>query len=148
MELLVAGSILAVTMTAIVSLFVFVFRVTQRSDDKSIAYNIARKEVEYIRSEGFSNALIVRNTDGTIASKFGDGTRVTYYSNTGAALASSQGATYSATLVVTSDRFDTVSGGGTRPAQDSIRTVIVTVRRISTNEVVHKDGTLLTRSGV
>jgi hypothetical protein len=63
-------------------------------------------------------------------------------------LASSQGATYSATLVVTSDRFDTVSGGGTRPAQDSIRTVIVTVRRMSTNEVVHKDGTLLTRSGV
>lgn len=146
--LLVAGVILSVSIAAIVSLFSFSFGMTQRNDDKSAAYNIAREEIEYIRSEGFSNTIITRASDGTITSKFRDGTRVTYYSADGVKLATSTGAHYSATLVVTSDRTDVQIDGTIRPAADSMRTVIVTVRELAGGTVVHTDGTVLVRSGV
>ena len=126
-ELLIGGLIMAVSLAAIVSLFAFAFTITQRNDDKSVAYNIAREELERIRFEGFSNALVVRDSGGTVTSKFHDGTRVTYYNSAGVALASSTGAAYSATLVITSDEVVTLSDGSIRPADDALRTVSVTV---------------------
>ena len=147
-ELLVAGVITSVSLAAIVSMFVFAFSLTKSHDDKSVGYNIARLELEYIRSEGFSNAIVVKDINGVVTSKYQDGTRTTYYSPAGVALANSTGAGYSATLVVTSDKFDTVSGGALRPAADCSRTVIVTIRSLPSNTVVHTDGTILVRSGI
>lgn len=147
-EVLVAGIILSVCVAAIVSVFYFGFQVTQHSDDKSVGYNIARLELERIRVEGFDNAVIVRDGVGVITSRGLDGTETLYYDSTGAKLATSSGAFYSVTVVITSDKLDTVSGGGQRPADDALRTVIVTVRRISDSSVVHKDGTSIARSGV
>jgi Tfp pilus assembly protein PilV len=147
-EVLIAGSIMAVSLAAIVSLFAFAFNITRQNDDKSVAYNIARQELEHIRFEGFSNALIVRNDDGSVQSKFQDGTRTTFYDTAGKALLNNSGAAYSAVLVVTSNQLDVVTGGGTRPSEDAKRTVIVTVRRLSDNSVVHQDGTMMVRSGV
>lgn len=146
--LLVAGVIVAVSLAAIASLFSFSFNMTQRNDEKSVAYNIARIEMEYIRSEGFSNALITRDSTGTITSKFKDGSRVTYYDGAGNKLANSTGAAYSSTLVISSDRSDTMNDGSLRPAADATRTVIITVRELGGGTAVHTDGTLLVRSGV
>ena len=147
-EVLAAGVIFAVSLAAIVSMFAFVFGMTQRNDDKSVAYNIARIELEKVRFEGFSNALVTKNSSGVVTSKFVDGTRVSYYDGAGTLLSNNTGAVYSATLVVTSSQLDTMSDGTQRPAADSTRTAIVTVRRASTNEVLHTDGTQMVRSGV
>jgi uncharacterized protein (TIGR02598 family) len=147
-EVLIAISIMGVCIAALTSLFLFSFNLTRNSDERSTGYNIARRELERIRSEGFKNTIIVRDSDGNITSQGRDGTEVIYYSNQGTRLSSSSGATYSATVVVTSDKLDTLSGGGTRPAADALRTVIVTVRKISNSSVVFTDGTFIVRSGV
>jgi len=147
-EVLVASLILSVSLAAIVSMFVFGFKITQRSDDTSIAYNISRQELERIRSEGFKNTIIVRDSGGAVTSRGLDGTETLYFGSTGTKLVDSTGAAYSMSITVTSDKLDTVSGGGQRPSDDSLRTVIVTVTRLSDNTVVHREGTCLSRSGV
>lgn len=147
-ELLVGGLIMAVSLAAIVSLFAFSFSITKQNDDKSVAYNIARKELEHIRFEGFSNAIVIRDSNGVVTSKFRDGTRVTYYDSAGIPLANSTGAAYAATLVVTSDEIVTLSDGSHRPADDALRTVKVTVSKYPGGEAIHSDGTYMARSGV
>jgi type II secretory pathway pseudopilin PulG len=147
-ELLVGGLIMAVSLAAIVSLFAFAFTITQQNDDKSVAYNIARKELEQIRFEGFANALVIRDANGVVTSKFRDGSRVTYYSASGNALPNSTGAAYRATLTITSDELVTLSDGSQRPADDCLRTVKVAVAKYPSAELVFTDGTFMARSGV
>jgi Tfp pilus assembly protein PilV len=146
-EVLVAGVIMAMSLAAIASMFSFGFRVTRRSDDKSVAYNISRKELERIRSEGFKNTIIVRNSEGVITSQGRDGSETVYYNTSGTKLSNSSGATYSVSITVTSDRSDTV-GGVSRPADDALRTVLISVTSLADNTVVFSDGTYLTRSGL
>jgi Tfp pilus assembly protein PilV len=146
-EVLVAGVLLTVSLAAIASMFTFGFRVTKRTDDQSVAYNISRKELERIRSEGFSNAVIVRDVNGVVTSKGRDGSETIYYNANGTKLANSTGAAYSVAISIVSDSFDTV-GGIQRPAGDALRTVTLTVRSLADNTVVLTDGTFLARSGL
>ena len=147
-EVLVAGVIMSISLAAIVSMFLFSYRITQRSDDTSLAYNISRQELERIRAEGFKNTVLVRDGNGVVTSRGLDGTETLYFDSVGTKLANSSGAAYSVLISVTSDRLDTLNGGGQRPADDALRTVLVTVTRLYDNTVVHREGTCLSRSGV
>jgi Tfp pilus assembly protein PilV len=147
-EVLVASAIMSVSLAAIVSMFVFGYRITQHSDDTSIAYNVCRQELERVRLEGFKNTVLVRDVNGVVISRGLDGTETFYYSLNGTKLENSTGAAYSVIITIISDKFDTITGGVLRPADDSLRTVTVVVTRLSDNTVVHREGTYLSRSGV
>src|SRR5690348_4220915 len=77
-EVLIAISIMGVCIAALTTLFLFSFNLSRNSDERSTGYNIARRELERIRSEGFKNTIIVRDSGGNITSQGRDGTEVIY----------------------------------------------------------------------
>lgn len=138
-EVLVATIILSVCLSAILGLASFAFNITGQSDERSIAYAVGRDAIELVRTQGFDYAV-----GGTGA----DGSETFYYDRDGVKLGSSTGAEYSATITVTSDVSETTADGSVRPTDQAIRTVIVVVVRLSTGQEVHREGTMLARSGV
>jgi hypothetical protein len=79
-----------------------------------------------------------------------EGTTTLYYDSVGGQENGSNfaDARFRLDRTVTSDKFTTVSGGSTHPSDTSMRTVVVTVTDVRSNEVIEKTGTILVRSGV
>jgi type II secretory pathway pseudopilin PulG len=131
-ECLVASIIVAVGIMGVMALWGFSMDLTVTSDERAVAYNVVRRSIERVKSQGFKNAP--------------EGTSVLYYDASGGGESASRGSLrYSATIVVTSSAYNT---GTTNPADNSIRTVVTTVRRLSDNKVLEIGGTYLVRGGL
>ena len=144
-EVLVSSLILALSLLAALSLYGFSMTLVEKTGDEGYAYNIARRWLEDARQKGFPYT------------KLPEGTTTRYYTAKGmdsggtdpnGSSSSFADAKFRMDRVVISDKFTTVSGGATHPADTSLRTVTVTVTRISTGQVVEQTGTTLVRSGV
>lgn len=133
-ESLVASVIIAVCIMGVVSLWGFSMNMTTNTDDRAVGYNLVRRAVEKAKSLGFSGAP--------------EGTAVLYYDAAGGGESGSRGnLKFSVMTVVTSSLFE-IQNGVTRPADNAVRTVVVTVRTVSNGATVEKGGTLLVRGGL
>lgn len=137
MEILIASLLATVVLMGLVRLWQFSYGMTLSTDDRGVAYNIARKAIENVRTTGFKYTA-----DGTVIRYFGpDG-----LSESQTATANSR---YKLTLVVTTDRFITNSQTGAQePAPLALRTVAATVTLHPQGTVLHTSGCTLSRSGV
>jgi Tfp pilus assembly protein PilV len=139
-EGLVAALIMGICMMGAVSLWNFSFNATQRHENTSVAYQLARRNLEAVKQKGFNFA------EYTAASPL-----IYYYDSSGSVEASTAAAgttAYKVTISVVSDRLDTSTTGATRPNDSALRTVIVTVYNYPGNVEMARMGTLLARSGV
>ena len=135
-EVLVASAILAVSLAGVASMWYFSYNMSTTTDTRGAAYAIGRHVLEEIKETGFRYAS--------------EGTTTLYYDSNGgsASTTSSRSSAYQVTVVITSDKFSTSTSGGTVPADDALRTVVLTVTRLSDNTTVYQTGTYLVRSGV
>ncbi len=131
-EVLVAGLVLATSVVALVQFMYVNFQLTGKAQDISSGYSMARSAVESVREQGFTNAAEGNTT------VYYDG-NATYPPSTSKA----SGSVYSCLTNVTSDTFS-----GASPATTALRTVTVTVTRISTSQVVYTTTTALANLGV
>jgi Tfp pilus assembly protein PilV len=127
-EALIAVAIMFISVAAMVSLWNFSFHMTTQADNEGVAYTIGRHETERIKQSGFDFAP--------------EGTSMTYYSAQGVAHAVKQNG----------DRFQvttTVTSSDTYPANDSKRTVTVTVFSLSPSmETLYHTGMMLVKAGI
>jgi type II secretory pathway pseudopilin PulG len=131
MESLVATAILGVLIAGMVSLWVFMFNLTIKVDNSGIAYSLGRQAIEQVKQTGFYNTS--------------EGTTTLYYdANEG-----SQSAVVAGNHVykVVTDVKSGVLADNGAPADDTLRTVTVTVYLVATNNAVYTMGTYLVRAG-
>jgi len=141
-EVLVASLILAVSLCAMASMWYFSFNMSGNTDSKGVAYAVGRHALEEVKQNGFRYAA--------------EGTTTLYYDNTGGSESTTQqsNSVYQVTVSVTSDKLSTSQSGQSVPADDALRTVIVTVSLLTqegstpSGTAVYTTGTYLTRSGV
>ncbi len=136
-EALVSSLILSVCLLAMLSLFTFSFNLTLRHNRTSQAYNLARHTIERVRQASFKFAP--------------EGTQVRYYDANGGNESSTNftGAMFRVTQNITSSEYERDSGGNIVGWADGcLRTVVVTVVLLPSNEEFAKTGTYLARSGV
>jgi Tfp pilus assembly protein PilV len=136
-ESLVASLLATVVLMGLVRLWGFGYKMTMSTNDKAIAYNLARQTTERVRGTGFNITL--------------DGTDIRYYDAAGLGESYTQTSAhrFRVTLVVTTDRLMTNSQtGATQPAPTALRTAKITVTLIPTNEVLQQTTTHLARAGV
>jgi len=141
-EVMVAALILAVSLCAMASMWYFSFNMSGNTDSKGVAYAIGRHALEEVKENGFRYAA--------------EGTTTLYYDNSGGGESTTQqnSSFYQVTVVVTSDKLSTSDSGASVPADDALRSVVVTVTLLQaqgsmpTGTVVYTTGTYLARSGV
>ena len=138
MEVLVAALIVGSSLAALVSAWRFSYFLTIRTDDKGIAYSLARQTVETVKQTGFTNTAEI-----TVAAPV-----VHYFNaqeqNLDAAPASAR---YKVSLSVVSDALVSGSSPAT-PTPDALRTVTVTVTLLQTGETLYQTSAYLARAGV
>lgn len=136
-EVLAASLIVSVAVTGSVSLFFEMLNMTRGNRDGTAAAELARYASEQAHFKGFQMLV--------------DGTTVRYYNSSGtiSSEATSQASSsyFSVTTVVSSDKTQT-SSSGNRISPLALRTVTVTVRRLSDNRTMEKWGTYFARGGV
>lgn len=126
-----ASLVLVIGLVGIGNLFFTVYNLTGESANASVAYNMARDQIENVHAQGFYNAT--------------EGTTTVYYDNKGANPSSTKGSNrYSVVIVITSDKFTSTGA----PAEDALRAVRVTVTDLSKNTVLYSTGTSLVRGGL
>ncbi|RYG32222.1 type II secretion system protein [bacterium] len=127
-ETMAAALIVTISMTGTVAVFFAVSTMTNRTSQSSVAVSIARRRIEEVRKLGFRTADLP------------DGTTTLYYdmNGNGGVTTKTSAHAFSATTVVSTD--------GTGNA--ALRTVIVTIRRLSDNAVIETTGTYLAWGGV
>ena len=136
-ELLVASLLLCIGIMGVVNTWAFSFRVTQNTDDKGIAYSLARQAVERIKMTGFYNTA--------------EGSSVSYYNlNQASVSSSSTSAYFKVTTSVVSDSVQSGTAGvsGAVPANEALRQVTVTVQNNSTGSTVFSTKAYLVRAGI
>ena len=136
-ELMVASLLLVIGIMGLVNTWAFSFRVTRNTDDKGIAYSIARQLVERIKMSGFTSTA--------------EGTTTAYYTpNQAATSSTSTTAYFKVTTSVVSDMIQTGTAGvvGAVPKPEALRTVTVTVQTLSPLTTVHTTRTYLVRAGI
>lgn len=137
MEVMVSSLILGLCLLGALSLFGFSMTMVQKTGDQGVAYNIARKAIEHSRELGFDYH---NQPDGTTTLYFD-----TFGTWPGSTTASTSG--FKMVETISSDKLAT-QNGVTFPADDALRTVIVQVYTLPSNQLVEQSGTLLARSGV
>jgi Tfp pilus assembly protein PilV len=131
-EVLVAGVVLITSVVALVQFMYVNYSLTGKAEDISAAYSMARSAVENVHQQGFSNAA--------------EGTTTVYYDGSATYPPStSQVATsvYSCQTSIVSDSFN-----GANPATTALRTVTVTVTRISSGLILYQTTTALANQGI
>jgi len=121
----------------VVNTWAFSFRVTQNTDDKGIAYSLARQAVERIKMTGFTNTA--------------EGTTVSYYNlNQAAASSGTTQAYFKVTTSVVSDLIQSGTAGvsGAVPTNEALRMVTVTVQNASTSTTLFSTKAYLVRAGI
>ena len=122
-ELLVALFILGIGVFGVLALWSFAFNITAHSQDKGVAYNIARREIEKAHAAGYM--LMVP-----------EGTRTVAYDGRGQETTDEQ-AQYTVTIVSPPPAVST-----------ELRPMTVTVVLCSTGQVVYETVTYFSRGGV
>lgn len=136
-ELLVASLLLSIGLMGLVNTWLFSFRVTQNTDDKGIAYNLARQTIEHVKMTGFSST--------------GEGAATSYFDGNQVATTSSSSAVrYKVTTSVVSDIIQSGTAGvsGAVPGQEALRTVTVMVQTVSPAQTLFTTKTYLVRAGI
>lgn len=131
-EVLVAGVVLITSVVALVQFMYVNYQLTGLAQDISSAYSMARSAVEAVREQGFANAA--------------EGTTTVYYDSLATYPPSTSqvsSSIFSCSTVIVSDSFN-----GASPATTALRTVTVTVTRISSGLIVYQTTTALANSGV
>ncbi|RYG45943.1 type II secretion system protein [bacterium] len=130
-ETLISSLIVTISMTGTMAMFFAVSNMSNRTSQATVAAAIARRRIEEVRYMGFQNQP--------------EGTSVQYFDMTGSGGAGvrSLGEFFSATTVVSSTALS-----GTTPTKTALRTVTVTVRRVSDNAVLESTGTYLAWGGI
>jgi len=137
-EVLASSLILALSLLAALSLFGFSMTLVGKTGDEGVAYNICRLNIENARQLGFDYHNLPEDRTGTTF----------YYDNLGQPLNSAPTEGFKAVRTVTSDEMATLGSGGQVPSDDALRTVVVVVTQIPSNQQVEQSGTILARSGV
>lgn len=141
-EVIVASLILAISLCAMASMWYFSFNMSGNTDSKGVAYAIGRHALEEVKETGFRYAA--------------EGTTTLYYDNTGGSESTTQqsSSAYQVSVVVTSDKLSTSDSGSSVPADDALRSVVVTVTLLknegstTSGTTVYTTGTYMARSGV
>lgn len=138
LEVLVAMLVVGVTAASLVSMWYFGYNVASDADDVTMAYNLARENLESIKETGFYNTAEAPASSPVIY----------YYDPTGASQAAgSSSRRYEVTITVVSDK--TQSGSSpVQPAADALRTVTITVTRITDSSTLCTLTSYLARNGV
>lgn len=137
-EALLASLILGTCLAALISVLYFSNRMTVKSSDMGVAYNLARMTVEGIKQTGFTNTAEV--PANSPASTYYDGQMSLQNSNTSSVR-------YIVKTTVVSDQ--TVSGSNpVQPATTALRTVTVKVTVKQTGEEVCRMDTYLANDGI
>jgi prepilin-type N-terminal cleavage/methylation domain-containing protein len=133
-EALIASALIALSMLALGQLWTFAARVTTDTDDRGIAYSLARLAIETVRETGFTNTA--------------EGSTTVYYDiNQNTVLSTAPTRRYMVVTTVTSSA--TVPGSSpVQPSTDALRTVVVTVTLVPTNTVIFTTGTYMASSGI
>ena len=137
LEAISATLILTVGIMGMMKMWVFADNLTILTDKLGIAYSLGRRAIEKTKETGFISTA--------------DGTTVLYYDlDMGQESATQQSYhRYSVTTVITSNRLDTdPSTGAVTISNWALRSVAVTVTRLSTNTVIFQTGTHLIRGGL
>jgi Tfp pilus assembly protein PilV len=136
-ETLAAALIVSIAVGGAVSLYTSMLTLTKNTRDATTGAQLARHTTENIRMDGFTNAV--------------DGTSTLYYGSAGtlssASTTRSGTSYYSVTTTISTDKTQT-STTGTRIAPLALRTVTITVRRLTDNSVLETWGSYLARGGV
>jgi len=137
MEILIASLLATVVLMGLVRLWQFSYGMTLSTDDRGVAYNIARKAIENLRTTGFKYT-----TEGTAIRYFGpDGLNETQNP--------SADSRYKLTLAVTTDRFIiNTQTGAQEPAPLALRQVVATVTSYPNGAVLHTSGCTFSRAGI
>lgn len=165
-EALVALLIVGASMAAMVSLWQFSYRITNRNDATGAAYNIGRRTVEHMKQGGFTAMKSLLDTANAAAGGATPGVAIStclyyepgnsyvsaiYYNRYGEGenLASGEYRA-SATATALSWTTDTpgTSGYASTVATDSLIALDITVTQVSDNSVVYRTGTYLKRLGL
>lgn len=135
-ETLVASLILGTGLAAVVSMWYASYSMSNQTDTKGIAYAIGRHALEEVKETGFRYAM--------------EGTTNLYYDSGGANESTAQGTSsiYQVTTTITSDKLSTSSTGSQIPADDALRTVVLTVTYLPKTQTLYSTGTFLVRSGL
>lgn len=136
-ELLVASLLLCIGLMGLVNTWAFSFRVTQNTDDRGVAYILARQAMERVKMSGFANTA--------------EGTTTAYYTASQATTTSGSSTAYfSVVTSVVSDQMQSGTSGiaGGVPSQQALRTVTVTVNRVPSGQKVFSTSTYLVRAGI
>ena len=141
-EVIVASLILAISLCAMASMWYFSFNMSGNTDSKGVAYAIGRHALEEVKETGFRYAA--------------EGTTTLYYDSSGGSESTTKqsNSAYQVTVVVTSDKLSTSDSGSSVPADDALRSVVVTVTLLvnqgstTSGTAVYTTGTYMARSGV
>jgi prepilin-type N-terminal cleavage/methylation domain-containing protein len=118
-EVLVATMILSVLIAGSVSAWVFMLNLTVKVDNSGVAYSLGRQSIERIKQTGFFNTTEVAG--GNHVYKV-------------------------VTSVISGTPID-IGGGVIKPADDTLRTVTVSVYSWPGNLLIYTMGTYLARAG-
>jgi len=137
MEVLIASLLATVVLMGLVRLWQFSYGMTLATDDRGVAYNLARQAIEKIRTTGFAHTA--------------EGASTRYFGGDG--LNETQNPTadsrYRMNIVVTTDRFITnTQTGAQEPAPLALRQVGIQVLVYPSGTVLHTTGCTLSRSGI
>lgn len=138
LEVMVAALIVGISLATLVSVWRFSYFMSIRTDDKGIAYTLARQTMEAVKQTGFTNT-----------SEIPIGAPVVHYFNAQEQNldASPVTARYKVALSVVSDAL--VSGSSpAAPTSDALRTVTITVTLLQTGETLYQTSAYLARAGV
>jgi Tfp pilus assembly protein PilV len=136
-EILVSALLMSIGLMGLLNTWLFSFRISMNTDDSAIAYSLGRFSLERVKMTGF------------VASE--EGTTNSYYSgNEVATTAGSATCRYKVTRTLTSSAVTagTIGVSGAVPADNALRTLVVTVRMYSTNAILYSTTTYLARAGV
>jgi prepilin-type N-terminal cleavage/methylation domain-containing protein len=134
-EVLVATMILSVLIAGSVSAWVFMLNLTVKVDNSGVAYSLGRQSIERIKQTGFFNT-----TEGA--------TTLYYDVDAGSenAVAGGNHVYKVVTSVISGTPID-IGGGVIKPADDTLRTVTVSVYSWPGNLLIYTMGTYLARAG-
>lgn len=134
-ELLVASLLLCIGLMGLVNTWAFSFRVTQNTDDRGVAYVLARQAMERVKMSGFTNTA--------------EGTSTAYYT-AGQATTTVGSAYFTVTTSVVSDQVQSGTAGvaGATPGPEALRTVTVTVQLSASGQKLFTTSTYLVRAGI
>ena len=136
-EILAAAAIIGVSLTALIGLFFFGQNMVDNSDDVAVGVNLARQRIEIYRALGFRYAP--------------EGAMNLYYDRSALNPTVSQGSSsyFHLNGNVSSDRLEyNASLNAYYPNDLALRTVTVTVTRVSDGRIMAKLVTYLARSGI